>query len=105
MEYFQIAIVGGGIWGLSTAFHLAELGSGADVVVLERNDTLAAETTTQSAGQVGQLRGDPVLARAVGYTLDLLEGFADRTGHDPGFVRSGSVHVACRGHARLSFRC
>ena len=94
MECCKIAIVGGGIWGLSTAYHLATMGIGPDVVLFERNVALATETTRQSAGQVGQLRGDPVLSRAVGYTLDLLDGFAARTGHDPGFVRSGSIHLA-----------
>lgn len=94
MKRYRIGVVGGGIWGLSTAFHLGQLQAGADTVVIERNDTLAAETTKQSAGQVGQLRGDPILARAVGYTLDLLGTFRERTGYDPSFTRSGSVHVA-----------
>jgi glycine/D-amino acid oxidase-like deaminating enzyme len=63
-------------------------------VVVESNERLAEETTLQSAGQVGQLRGDPILARAVGYTLDLLGNFHEETGHNPRFVRSGSVHLA-----------
>jgi len=87
-------VIGGGIWGLSTAYHLAELGHARQTLVLERNAGIVQETTSQSAGQVGQLRGDAVLANAVGYTLELLAGFRERTGHDPGFVRSGSLHVA-----------
>ncbi len=94
MQLYDIAIIGGGIWGLSTAFHLARAGHGRRVVVLERNAELAGETTGQSAGQVGQLRGDPLLVQAVGYTLETLAQLALQTGHDPGFVQSGSVHLA-----------
>src|SRR4028119_759867 len=48
-------IVGGGIWGLSAAFHLARAGS-TDVLVLERNHRLFDETTSQAAGVVGHSR-------------------------------------------------
>ena len=93
METADVIIVGGGIWGLSTAYHLSR-DSSAKIVLLERNASLANETTKQSAGQVGQLRGDPLLARGVGYTLELLGSFAEVTGHDPKFVRSGSLHLS-----------
>ena len=42
-------IVGAGIWGLSTAYHLARAGS-PDVQVLERNDRLLDETTPRRPG-------------------------------------------------------
>jgi glycine/D-amino acid oxidase-like deaminating enzyme len=45
-------IVGGGIWGLSTAYHLAQAGH-VDICVLERNEKLFNETTSQAAGLVG----------------------------------------------------
>ncbi len=51
-------IVGGGIWGLSTAYHLARAGSN-DVQVLERNARPFDETTSQAAGLVGQIRATP----------------------------------------------
>ena len=89
----ETVIVGGGIWGLSTAFHLAERGAGA-VRVLERNAEVAAETTPRAAGLVGQVRSSAAMCRAVRYALDLLSGFADRSGHDPGLRRPGSLLVA-----------
>src|SRR5215210_1790 len=51
-----VVVVGGGIWGLSTAYHLARAGW-TDVEVLERNDAPFDETTSQAAGfhQVGSL--------------------------------------------------
>ena len=102
MQTADVIVIGGGIWGLSTAYHLARRNAGR-VVVLERNQQLAAETTPQSAGQIGQLRGDPVLARAVGYTLDTVSQFAAQTGHDAAFVRSGSIHVALCDERALQF--
>jgi glycine/D-amino acid oxidase-like deaminating enzyme len=82
------------IWGLSTAWHLARQKSGQSIVVLERNSQLADETTRQAAGQIGQLRSDPLMAEAVRYTLELYTGFAEETGHDPHIVRTGSLHLA-----------
>jgi glycine/D-amino acid oxidase-like deaminating enzyme len=47
----RTVIVGGGIWGLSTAYHLARAGR-TDVQVLERNGKPFDETTSQAAGLV-----------------------------------------------------
>ena len=92
-----IVVVGGGIWGLSTAYHLARSGNAGRGVVLERNAKTADETTRQAAGQIGQLRSHPVMARGVGYTLQLLTDFQESTGYDPGLQTPGSLHLAlCR---------
>ncbi len=99
----DIVIVGGGIWGLSTAYHVARTGKAGRIVVLERNDELADETTRQAAGQIGQLRSHPVMARAVGYTLDLLTRFKDETGHDPGIRTTGSLHLALNERRMAAF--
>lgn len=88
----EVLIVGGGIWGLSTAYHLAK--AGAKVRVLERNPELAKETTPQAAGLVGQIRSSSVMTRAIQYALDLLKDFAKETGHNPGLNQAGSLLVA-----------
>lgn len=90
----DVIVVGGGIWAASTALHLVRRTPGIRVVVLERGPRVACETTSQAAGQVGQLRTSPLMVAAVGRTLSLLATFRERTGHDPGFVRSGSLHLA-----------
>jgi 4-methylaminobutanoate oxidase (formaldehyde-forming) len=94
MKRADIVVVGGGIWGLSTALHLAWKDPAQRIVVLERNAEFADETTRQAAGQIGQLRSDPLMAEAVQYTRNLVATFRERTGHDPGFVESGSLHLA-----------
>ena len=89
----EILIVGGGIWGLSTAYHLAKSGQ-KDILVLERNDAIAEETTPQAAGLVGQIRPSVTMLHAIRYALELFSQFPKETGHDPGLRQTGSLMVA-----------
>jgi glycine/D-amino acid oxidase-like deaminating enzyme len=86
-------IVGGGIWGLSTAYHLVRAGR-TDVQVLERNDRPFDETTSQAAGLVGQIRATPLMRRAIRYAIGLFTSFERQTGHEPGFRQVGSLLLA-----------
>jgi sarcosine dehydrogenase len=87
----RVAVVGGGILGCATAWHLARAGA-RDVVVLERDD-LNAATTSQAAGLVGQLRTSAVKSAIVGQTLsDIASLEAD--GLVSGFRRAGSLRLA-----------
>jgi glycine/D-amino acid oxidase-like deaminating enzyme len=95
-------IVGGGIWGLSTAYHLARAGK-TDVQVLERNGRPFDETTSQAAGLVGQIRATPLMRRAIHYAIDLFSGFERETGHDPGFRQVGSLLLALTPQRMASF--
>ncbi|MAF12054.1 hypothetical protein CMK11_16545 [Candidatus Poribacteria bacterium] len=89
----EVVVVGGGIWGLSAAYHLADMGV-SDVCVLERNPVVADETTSQAAGLVGQIRSSPLMVRAIQYSLELLTRFQDDMGCDMGLRRNGSLFVA-----------
>ena len=89
----EILIVGGGIWGLSTAYHLAKSGQ-KDILVLERNEAIAEETTPQAAGLVGQIRPSVTMLQAIRYALELFSQFPKETGHDPGLRQTGSLMVA-----------
>ena len=89
----EILIVGGGIWGLSTAYHLAKFGQ-KDILVLERNDDIAGETTPQAAGLVGQIRPSATMLHAIRYALGLFSQFPKETGHDAGLRQTGSLMVA-----------
>jgi sarcosine dehydrogenase len=102
-ERASTVIVGGGIWGLSTAYHLARAGM-TDVQVLERNPGLFGETTPQAAGLVGQIRATPLMRRAISYAIDLFTGFERETGHDPGFHRVGSLLLALTPERVASFQ-
>ena len=52
----QVVVIGGGILGCSTAYHLAKYDV-TDVVVLERK-TLSSGTTWAAAGMLGQFRSN-----------------------------------------------
>jgi glycine/D-amino acid oxidase-like deaminating enzyme len=97
-----VVVVGGGIWGLSTAYHLARAGW-TDVEVLERNDAPFDETTSQAAGLVGQIRATPLMRRAIRHAIDLFEDFENETGHDPGFHQVGSLLLALTPERMASF--
>lgn len=97
----DVIVIGGGIWGLSTAFHLAHRGT-CRVRLLERNFDVAQETTINAAGQVGQIRSSPVVTRAIAYALELFESFPEQFGHNPGLYRCGSLFIGMNGD-RLSY--
>jgi sarcosine dehydrogenase len=98
----SVVIVGGGIWGLSTAYHLARAGW-TDVEVLERNGALSDETTSQAAGLVGQIRATPLMRRAIRYAIGLFLNFEKETDHDPGFHQVGSLLLALTPERMASF--
>jgi len=87
----RVAIVGGGILGCASAWHLACAGA-RDVIVLERDD-LNAATTSQAAGLVGQLRTSAVKSAIVGQTLTDI-ACLEAEGLVSGFRRTGSLRLA-----------
>jgi sarcosine dehydrogenase len=92
-QNLRIVVIGGGIWGLSTAFHLAKMGQ-VNVRVLERNSDIASETTLQAAGLISQIRSSDLMTKAVQYGLKLLSGFREETGYEPGLHQCGSLMLA-----------
>lgn len=73
----DVVIVGGGVMGVSTAFHLAE--AGVSVVLLER-DTLASGSTSRAAGGVRAQFSDPVNIALGLRSLEAFERFGTRPG-------------------------
>jgi len=93
MERFaQVVVVGGGIAGASTAYHLAKLGC-TDVVLLEQGK-LTCGTTWHAAGLVGQLRATRNATRMSRYGIELYSTLEAETGLATGWKQCGSVNVA-----------
>ncbi len=88
----QVVIVGGGIIGCSTAYHLAKMGW-KDVVILEKGE-LTSGSTWHAAGLVGQLRSERNLTRMLQYSVSLYEKLEAETGQTTGWKRSGCLHLA-----------
>ena len=87
----RIVVIGGGVGGVSVAYHLAELGE-RDVLVIERAE-LTSGSTFHSAGLVGQLRADPTLTRMNMYSVELYRRF--QRGDNPvGWTETGGIKVA-----------
>ena len=54
-QHAEIVVIGGGAVGCAVAYSLAKAGK-TDVLLLEKEPTVAAVTTPQAAGLVGQVR-------------------------------------------------
>ncbi|MGE5172150.1 MAG: GcvT family protein, partial [Rudaea sp.] len=88
----QIVIAGGGIAGVSTAYHLTKLGI-TDVVLLEQG-RLTCGTTWHAAGLVGQMRATSNATRMSRYGIELYASLERETGLATGWKPCGSVNVA-----------
>ena len=87
----DIVVIGGGVMGASTAFHLAEAGAGS--VVLLEAEQLAGGSTSKSAGGVRLQFSDEVNIRLALRSLDALERFAERPGGDIGLHQVGYLFL------------
>ena len=90
----QVVIIGGGVIGCSTAYHLAKQGW-QDVIVLEQKK-LTAGTTWHAAGLVeaGGFFDNTTIGMAK-YTLELYAKLEAETGQATGFNPVGMLEIAC----------
>jgi 4-methylaminobutanoate oxidase (formaldehyde-forming) len=89
----RAVVIGGGIVGCSTAYHLARLGW-TDTVVLERAK-LTSGSTWHAAGLVGQLRTSANITQLLGYSVDLYRRLESETGQATGWKMNGGLRLAC----------
>ena len=88
----QIVVIGGGIIGCSTAYHLAR-DHKADVILLEQGQ-LTSGSTWHAAGLVGQLRSSASITKVLKYSVDLYKRLDQETGLETGWKRSGCLRLA-----------
>src|SRR6476659_8683922 len=91
-SHARIVIVGGGIAGCSTAYHLGALGE-KDVLLLEQGQ-LTCGTTWHAAGLIGQMRPNRTMTRMSRYGIELYASLEAETGLATGWKQCGSVNVA-----------
>ena len=91
-SHASVVVIGGGIMGCSTLYHLVEMGVG-DAVLLERNK-LTSGTTWHSAAQVRALRHSQNLTRMIQYSVDLYSRLEAETGQSVGWIQKGSLSLA-----------
>ncbi len=95
----RAVVIGGGIVGCSTAYHLAGLGWD-DVVLLERKK-LTSGSTFHAAGLVGQLRTSANITQLLKYSVELYDRLEAETGQATGWKRNGGLRLACN-EARMT---
>src|SRR5450631_2256649 len=93
--YAQVVVIGGGIIGCSTAYHLAR-DHKADVIVLEQNQ-LTSVSTWHAAGLVGQLRSSASITQVLRYSVSLYERLEAETGLATGWKMTGCLRLATNG--------
>lgn len=91
-ERAEIVVIGGGIIGCSTAYHLAR-DHKADVLLVEQGK-LTSGSTWHAAGLVGQLRSSASITRVLKYSVDLYKQLKSETGLETGWKMTGCLRLA-----------
>ncbi|MBU2983159.1 FAD-dependent oxidoreductase [Lentibacter algarum] len=86
-----VVIIGGGIIGVSTLYHLAH--RGVPAVLIERKK-IASGTTWHAAGIVGQLRDSTSQTELGKYTAKLFQTLEIETGQGTGYKQNGTINLA-----------
>lgn len=91
-ERAQVVVIGGGIVGCATAYHLTRRGW-RDVLVLERR-RLTSGTTWHAAGLVTTARPTHGMRAIVRRSIEIFETLESVTGLSTGYRRTGTLHLA-----------
>jgi glycine cleavage system aminomethyltransferase T/glycine/D-amino acid oxidase-like deaminating enzyme len=87
-----VVVIGGGVMGCSTLYHLAKFGV-TDAIMLERNE-LTSGTTWHSAAQVRALRSTRNMTELIRYSIGLYTELERETGQATGWISKGSLSIA-----------
>src|SRR3990170_8177882 len=91
----SIIVVGGGVMGTSTAYHLALAGA-RQVLLLESEPYFGQGATGRCAGGVRYQFGTEVNVRLSIESLGMLERFREETGQDPQYRKCGYLFALTR---------
>ena len=101
-SHASVVVIGGGVMGCSTLYHLAKAGV-SDAVLLERHQ-LTSGTTWHSAAQVRALRSSRNLTDLIRYSISLYAGLEEETGQATGWIGKGSLSIATTGDRLVHVR-
>jgi len=88
----KVIVIGGGVAGCSTAYHLAKFGW-KDTVLLER-DQLTSGTTWHAAGLVSQLGPSAAITKIRKYSLELYKKLEKELDFSSGLKLNGALSIA-----------
>ena len=90
-EAAEIVVIGGGISGLSSAYHLAK--AGKNVVVIEKS-TVGAEASGRNGGMISERTDEPALIPLAVESLKLWKTLDHELRYPTEFIHQGRVQVA-----------
>ena len=94
-SHARVVVIGGGVVGVSTLYHLAKLGW-TDAVLLERSE-LTAGSTWHAAGLLPLFNMSYTVGQLHKYSVDLYKRLPAETGQDVSFHVTGNLRLAtCR---------
>ncbi|MCK4741173.1 MAG: FAD-binding oxidoreductase, partial [Anaerolineales bacterium] len=88
----DIVVIGGGVMGASTAYHLASAGAGT-VILLEKEPYFGQGATGRCAGGVRYQFATEINVQLSIASLAMLERFEQDTGQDPLYRKCGYIFV------------
>jgi dimethylglycine dehydrogenase len=88
----RVVVVGGGIVGVSVAYHLTKLGW-SDVVLVEKNE-LTAGSTWHAAGLLPLFNMSYSVGQLHKYSVDLYQSLEAETGQPVSFHKTGNLRLA-----------
>jgi sarcosine oxidase subunit beta len=99
----DVVIIGGGVMGASTAYHLALRGQ-KNVLLLEKDEFFGQEATGRCAGGVRFQFSTEVNVRLSLQSLPMLDRFKDETGQEINFRKCGYLFVLTKPEDVKTFR-
>ena len=89
----RVVVIGGGVVGVSTLYHLARAGW-SDIVLCERTE-LTAGSTWHAAGLLPLFNMSYTVGQIHKYSVDLYKSLEAETGQDVSFHVNGNLRLAC----------
>jgi sarcosine oxidase, subunit beta len=99
----DVVVIGGGVMGASSAYHLALRGC-KNVVLLEKHDFLGTEATGKCAGGIRYQFSTEINVRLSLLSLPMLEGFEEETGQSIDLRWPGYLFLLDNEHDVATFR-
>jgi len=92
-SHARVAVIGGGVVGVSALYHLAKKGWGNDVVLFEKAE-LTSGSTWHAAGLLPLFNMSYSVGQVHKYSVNLYGALEEETGQPVGFARVGNLRLA-----------
>ncbi len=89
----RVVVIGGGVVGVSTLYHLAKKGWGEDVVLVEKAE-LTSGSTWHAAGLLPLFNMSYSVGQIHKYSVKFYQQLEAETGQDVGFKQVGNIRLA-----------